>query len=212
MSHSTFFFPKCLGSPVSTARSLLACALLSLPLSPHLIQADEVYRWEGPDGVVHYSNTPQDDHARPAELPRITRGRLSLEAKAMETCQNHGDINCQAGADVDGSVICTDGFLDASTRYRFFCNSPKLEVADIGKANASGDFSILVRNAKSVAAQKPELILRLNQMTAGVILKGPDKIDPFDTAEFIYKASEYGALSKKLENSQITIACANCDN
>lgn len=209
--------PRLLTSPARAVAgvqaSLLAGLLIAGTLPPvRTLKADEVYRWEGDDGVVHYSTTPPDNASRPADLPRITRGRLGLQAKAQESCDNHGGVNCQSGADVDGSVICTDGYLDATTRYRFYCNSPKLEVADIGERKANGDFSILVRNSKSVAAQKPELILRLNQMTAGIILTGPEKIDPFEVGEFIYKTSEYGELAKKLEPSQITIACINCEN
>ena len=213
MSRSSLY-QKLTIQTVPPLRALLLAGLIcaGMAIYPEHGTADEVYRWEGPDGVIHYSTTPQDSSARPAELPRITRGRLSLQAKAQDTCQNHGDINCQAGADVDGSVICTDGYLDAATRYRFYCNSPKLQIADIGEMQPNGDFSILVRNSKSVAAQKPELILRLNQMTAGVVLKGPDKIDPFAEEEFMYRASEFGALAKKLEPSQITIACNNCEN
>lgn len=174
-------------------------------------QADQVYRWVGKDGVVHYSSEPPEIDAKPADLPRITRGRLGLEAKTFETCDKHGGINCQLGADLDGSVVCTDGYKDTPTRFRFHCNSPKLEVSDISNIRESGEFSILVRNARSVAAEKPELILRLNQSTAGIILRGPDKIAPFEVGEFIYKPDEYGVVSQKPRPDQVTVNCFNCE-
>ena len=179
--------------------------------SSQIATADEVYRWEGPDGVVHYSSEPPEVDAAPAELPRITRGRLGLQAKALETCENHGGINCQVGADLDGSVICLDGFKDTSTRYRFHCNSPKLDLSDISDIKESGEFSILVRNSRSVAAEKPEILLRLTDSPAAIVLKGPREIDAYEVGEFIYNPAEYGALTEKPKPEQLTITCSNCE-
>ena len=33
-------------------------------------------------------------------------------------CSYHGGVNCSAGADWDGSVICNDGWRDSSVKYR----------------------------------------------------------------------------------------------
>lgn len=33
-------------------------------------------------------------------------------------CSGHGGVNCAAGPDSDGSVICNDGWRDSSVRYR----------------------------------------------------------------------------------------------
>lgn len=32
-------------------------------------------------------------------------------------CSSHGGVNCAAGPDADGSVICTDGWLNSSVEY-----------------------------------------------------------------------------------------------
>lgn len=32
-------------------------------------------------------------------------------------CSSHGGVNCSAGADIDGSVICNDGWDDSSVQY-----------------------------------------------------------------------------------------------
>ncbi len=193
----------------TTALSFAIFCAVMLRISPCL--ADQVYRWEGKDGVVHYSSEPPEIDAKPADLPRITRGRLGLQAKTFETCDRHGGINCQVGADLDGSVICTDGYSDTPTRFRFHCNSPKLEIADIGNIKDNGEFTILVRNSRSVAAEKPELILRLNQSAAGVVLRGPEIIPPFEVGEFIYKPEENGVVNQKLRPDQVTVNCFNCE-
>lgn len=33
-------------------------------------------------------------------------------------CSGHGGVNCSAGPDSDGSVICVDGFRDSSVQYQ----------------------------------------------------------------------------------------------
>lgn len=187
-------------------------AVCAAVLIANSASADQVYRWEDENGVVHYSSEPPEIDAKPADLPRITRGRLGLKSQLFETCDKHGGINCQSGADLDGSVICTDGFRDTPTRFRFHCNSPKLDVADIGNIKNNGDFSILIRNARSVAAEKPEIILRLNQSSAGIILSGPKKIEPFEVGEFVYRASEHGTIDQKPRPDQVTVTCLNCEN
>ncbi|KKK57345.1 hypothetical protein LCGC14_3055410 [marine sediment metagenome] len=35
-------------------------------------------------------------------------------------CSGHGGVNCAAGPDTDGSVICTDGWLGSSVTYSCF--------------------------------------------------------------------------------------------
>ena len=34
-------------------------------------------------------------------------------------CSWHGGVNCSAGSDFDGSVVCNDGYRDSSVYYRF---------------------------------------------------------------------------------------------
>ena len=33
-------------------------------------------------------------------------------------CSSHGGVNCALGPDVDGSVICNDGWTDSSVEYQ----------------------------------------------------------------------------------------------
>lgn len=172
--------------------------------------ADQIYRWEAPDGSVHYSSEPPTKNAEPADLPRITRGRLGLKPQATETCDNRGGVNCQSGADLDGSVICNDGYKEVKTPFRFYCNSPKLSVNDIGEIKSNGQFSIFVRNSKSVAALKPEILLRVGNLLSGIILTGPEKIEPFEVGEFVYDPAQHGEMTKKPTPEQLTLSCSNC--
>jgi hypothetical protein len=172
--------------------------------------ADPIYRWESPDGSINYSSEAPGKNAKPADLPRITRGRLGLKPQATETCDNRGGVNCQSGADLDGSVICNDGYKEVKTPFSFYCNSPKLSVNDISEIKSNGHFSIFVRNSKAVSALKPEIILRVDNLRSGIILRGPEKIEPFEIGEFIYDPQQYGEISKKPTADQITLSCSNC--
>lgn len=37
-------------------------------------------------------------------------------------CSHHGGVNCGAGPDSDGSVICNDGWRDSSVGYSEVCD------------------------------------------------------------------------------------------
>jgi hypothetical protein len=180
-------------------------------VSAHRGTADPIYRWEGADGTIHYSSEPPTHGAQPADLPRITRGRLGMKPSVQETCDPRGGVNCQAGADLDGSVICNDGYKEVKTPFRFYCNSPKLRVNDVSDLRPNGDFTIYVRNSKSVAALNPSVIVKTPEADAGIMLQGPEKIEPFEVGEFIYDAALYGVMSEKPRKDQLTVSCANCD-
>lgn len=46
---------------------------------------------------------------------------LALGATGQGACSWHGGVNCSAGSDYDGSVICKDGWRDSSVGYRDVC-------------------------------------------------------------------------------------------
>lgn len=39
-------------------------------------------------------------------------------------------------------------------RFTFTCNAPKLEVADVSEVSTDGSFSVYIRNARGVAAER----------------------------------------------------------
>ena len=189
----------------------VAAASYALPLS-----AENVYRWTAPDGTVHYSTTPPNKDAKPAELPKIMKFEMKMPEMKFSSCEGHGGVNCQAGADSDGSVVCYDGFKNSSAPYRFACASPKLAVADISPVDENGSFTVFVRNSKGVAAQKVRVAMK-TKTGREIALEGPDTVDPSGTSEYHYKpaagstpAQEALLLSGKPEAGQISISCANC--
>lgn len=172
---------------------------------------DPVFRWVDENGIVHYTNRPQGPGIKPAELPKITRGEVKLANPDLLTCKMHGDVNCEAGPDKDGSVICHDGFKDASPRFRFSCSSPKLEIADISDPDAAGTFSVFVRNSKPVAAIKLELFVKPpGDESEEIRLNGPDGIEAFGVGEFIFTGIGGEYLKHKPAKGQFRIACSNC--
>ncbi len=181
----------------------------AISCAPFNASADRVYKWEDEDGVVHYSDRVLDKAASEAKLPPIMRGEVKLGEQKLQSCADHGGIDCQAGPDKDGSVICYDGFTGAATRYRFNCNSPKLTVADISELRSDGSFAVVVRNSKSVAAKKPAVSF-LRENGKEVPLKGPEEIEPFGVAEFTLLNQDAGGLKAKPNAVQLKVTCGNC--
>lgn len=171
--------------------------------------AQKLYKWTDEKGVVHYSSAPKSRDAQQADLPPIMRGEVKLSSQKLVSCDKHGGINCQAGADTDGSVICYDGFRSASARFRFSCSSPKLEITDISDPGTDGTFSVFIRNSKSVAAQKPSVTLKEGEGSE-IALSGPREIEAFGMGEFSLPKSAAGEIRAKPDLSQLIVTCGNC--
>ena len=168
--------------------------------------AAPIYTWKDKDGTVHYSSKPVEKGAKEAKLPPIMRGEVKLTTSQLTTCDKHGGVNCQAGPDGDGSVICFDGFTSASTRFRFTCQTAKLEIADIIQEEESSAFKVLIRNSKSVVAVQPQVVFK-PEHGARAALKGPKEIEGYGVGEFVYNGpnsvSEPGIAN-------LDINCQNC--
>ena len=193
---------------VMSRKLILYTVLFSFFLWPAGTLA-EVYKWEDAQGKVHYTSKPPSPDAKPAKLPPITRGDVKLAPVKLVSCDQRGGVNCQLGPDVDGSVICYDGFREASARFRFTCSSPKLEVTDISELTPEGSFVVYVRNAKSVAAAKP-IVTFTGSANKEIQLIGPQEIAPFGMGEFVFQPPLGAKLAKKPSHEQLVVACANC--
>ena len=192
---------------------ILLLPLVMLTLALPLPSAAQVYKWEAPDGTIHYSTTPPRAGARPAQLPKIMRGEVKATGRKLISCEKHGGINCQAGPDSDGSVVCYDGFRDASPRFRFSCSTAKLEVSDISEVSEAGGFTVFVRNSKAVAATEAAVIFRPGEGKREEKLTGPREVEPYGVAEFTF--TPRGPRSGLIQLSRPTLAqldvvCANC--
>ncbi len=169
----------------------------------------EIYKWKDKDGITHYSSEPVEN-AQKAKLPEINHADVEIPTQGLLSCSDHGGINCQAGADDDGSVICYDGFTEASPRYRFSCLTPKLKITTISDINDAGSFVVTVRNSKSVAASMPAVMYRPDPSSPEHKLTGPDKIEAFGVSEFTFIPKDADIPSVKPDLAQLEVRCANC--
>lgn len=193
----------------TTSFCALILVLTSISVSISKAHAGDIYKWTDKDGIVHYSSKKSKKEAKPAVLPEIMRAEVKIPATALKTCKNHGGIDCSTGADSDGSVICYDGFKGAAARFRFNCNSPKLDITEIMDIDEEGYYKIIVRNSKSVAAENPKMTVRLPNDPKKE-LSGPSEISPFGVAEFKLKLGPEEQLIGKPGFEDVTVTCANC--
>lgn len=187
---------------------VLALVLCIVPAQDSAADS-KVYRWTDDDGTVHYSSKPSNAKAKPADLPRIMRGEVKLTNVTLETCEKHGGVNCQLGPDSDGSVICYDGYRNASARFRFSCQTAKLELNDIGKVQDDGSVKVFVRNSKSVKANDVAVVYEAENGVRAR-LKGPKEIDPLEIAEFEFKPDNGAVLTSPPSIAELSLRCKNC--
>jgi len=188
----------------------LVVVLFLVALAPiNLSFAGPIYSWKDKNGVKHYTTKAPSKTAKPAKLPTINRGEMKLVKKKLVSCKSHGGIDCQAGADKDGSVVCYDGFKGASARYRFSCSTPKLEISEVSEVSERGEFKVYIRNSKAVKASKPAVFFKPDTGRE-FKLSGPKEIEPFGIAEFDYEPVEDAKPVTKVTLAQINITCANC--
>ncbi len=199
-------------------RILIIFLLVSFYISSSALAESSIYTWKDEAGVTHYSSKATDRKARAAELPEIMKGEVKLvpDSFKVESCENRGGIDCRAGPDGDGSVICNDGFKDATIRYRFSCSSPKLSVAGVSERRADGSFTVTVRNSKPVVAKGVKVEFHAGQEDL-IGLVGPPEIEPLGTGEYAYsRGRDPQALSARVEElvkpdpGKIDITCGNC--
>ncbi len=184
---------------------LFSLAVL-LATHPGLVRSEPIYKWKDHSGKVHFSSSPPHPDATPAKLPQIQRGE-PLTIIPVATCQMHGGINCEAGADSDGSVICADGFKDALSRFRLTCLSAKLEIISITPSSEKKGpyFKVLLRNKKQVRAEDVVVSFR-EEGKKPVALTGPVTIDSLGSEEYLFLSLS----GKTPEPREFEVQCANC--
>lgn len=196
--------------------------------------AQEIYQWQDSSGRTHYSNSPTHSSAERKKLPQVSRENIDekirqLKLKTPPNCGAHGGIDCQAGADKDGSVICTDGFKDALLPFRFSCLEAKLQaqfalqVVDKSMVlHASKEakqllpeavqaFVLSVRNISDTAALNVSVTFLVNGKRP-LIAKGPDKVEAFANADYILPLTDLSLAPGISEIARTTfqLKCANC--
>jgi|AACY02.16.fsa_nt_gi hypothetical protein len=223
---------------ISCLRSLFTRSILALLLGlllsalPVSLQAENIYKWTDEEGRVRFSTTKPSASATPADLPTISRQDLdkrieNLRSKADSSCVRHGGIDCTAGPDTDGSVICANGFKGAILPYRFRCLEVRLEVTQLTildeeqqirsefsidqKAEepsqitaATGNLHLALRNVSDVTATAVQV--RFGEQGQGGKFEGPQEIEPYAIADYILP------LSPQLKGKTLSylIRCRNC--
>lgn len=162
------------------------------------LSADPVYKSQDRKGVPLYSSKPKAKGAQPAKLPEIARASFDQPKVIGLTCVSHGGINCQTGADSDGSVVCYDGFRDAIQRFAMSCSAAKLSLITESEKNKGGTFSVAVRNNSSVQAHNVKVTV-----ADGRVLEGPSDLEPLGSGEYFLKNAE----ARKLN---LQVSCENC--
>ncbi len=169
------------------------------------LSAQTIYKYTDEEGRTHYSTEPQDLSAKPAELPEITKAEFETHKNLPETCSKHGGINCQLGADEDGSVICYDGFRGSVARFKFHCMSPKVQF--VTAEQSTDGFKVIFRNANSVQAEGMKIVYQPSGV--GYPLEGPIAIAGFAMEEYSLKLPEE-LLRQELEAEKLFVQCLNC--
>lgn len=196
----------------SSSSLLIAGGMVGVLILGHIPSSQaQVYEWTDPRGVRHFSSEKQGDNFKKAVLPPLLREKNGAKndskkhsgVTSLRGCAEHGGINCQAGADSDGSVVCSDGFRDAVARYRFSCSMPKLVVSELIKGKDAGSFTVIVRNESGVAATKPSLMVPSSVGSPSI--SGPDAVPPHEIGEFRVS----GAASTP-KGEELSIRCENC--
>lgn len=172
----------------------------------------EVYEWKDERGIRHFASRPDHQGSKPADLPPIMRekslrARIDLPAPATSACEGKGGINCEAGPDNDGSVICADGSLEATARFRQHCFTARLTINEMSEVDESGNALIYIRNEKGIAAKGTKVIFTREN---GEILEaqGPLEIAPLGLEEF--RLTGLIPLLEALTPGNLRVECENC--
>lgn len=184
--------------------------LLSLLLINFSLLAEEIYQWTDSNGVTHFSTKKSSTDAKKAELPDIMKAEVKVPKDLLLTCSTHGGIDCQAGADQDGSVVCSDGFRDSSERHIFSCKSTKIDVAEISNPDPNGKITVFVRNKKGALAEGVA-VTYVSKTEKRIPLEGPEIIEGFKVAEYYLPGLYLNDGTIKPEKSQLEVKCTNCN-
>ncbi len=148
------------------------------------VTAQPIYTGTSVTGSVVYSSRPQQGaHAKKA-LPEIMRtGRPAVKVKRALHCGEHGGLNCEAGPDADGSVICRDGYRATTAMYRWSCPLAKLVIVSLDQPEDSLTASVVVRNKGRLTAKNPKIFIK-SLKNRQLDVKGPETLGVQGIAEY----------------------------
>lgn len=195
---------------ICTYRSIKDLLVLTLSFSCISFASGEpVFKSNSPTGKSPMYTTKPSSQSQPANLPPIVRTDSQGKTFVRQTCHSHGGIDCGAGPDKDGSVICYDKYRDTGERFNFSCTAPKLEIANISRADAPFTFKVLVRN--NAAAEAKGIKVNFKPEIGGSFkLIGSESIKGFESGEYSYKPLDEFHKFSPPDPSKLEITCSNC--
>ncbi|MDR2337310.1 MAG: hypothetical protein LBE20_01515 [Deltaproteobacteria bacterium] len=208
-------------------------------LAPPLSAAENkgVYKYIREDGEVIYTTTPQNKGDLPEQLPEIKKENLTskvenLKQNTPRTCEDHGGINCQAGAGVEKNVICHDGWTQAEIPYRLACVNVVLKIINTSLVGQDGQImdydkkknildeiklkratavQFTVRNNNTVKAKDVLLALQISR-NEKITALGSNYIEPYAVEDYIFPIAEFlkQPKLKYFNTGLIKLECSNC--
>lgn len=200
------------------------------------LRAEDIYVAESSSGVPFFSSSPLQNSKKadlppilwegemkarqnkpegatettiPQKAPKHLTNKINSKVKdrKLESCITHGGINCEKGADKDGSVICADGFTESSALFSMRCSEGKLSIVDIkpGEFNKKNiaTYTLYLRNTGAKAVKSP--IIAIIKDGYSVISVEKQTIEPNQMQEVKVQVKKDAPIRFKLLEEDIVI-------
>jgi len=175
-----------------------------------------IYKWVDEDGKVHFSTKPLGSKAKPANLPEIAKESYQakinqLKSITPDNCSAHHGVNCEAGPDSDGSVVCNDGYRNAVLQFKSKCLEAKFKVASIEVEKEK--VLLTLRNNSPATAQGVKISISNNKFRRDQRLgmyqaEGPSEVEPWSVAEYTMPLPPLPDFGNSIS---YRIRCKNCN-
>lgn len=172
----------------------------------------------------------KETHAQEVFRYNVEKKIKALKQITPANCFSHGEIDCSKGADIDGSVICKDGFRDAVMSYDSLCLEVRLEVQYLVNTNSPQTpyikhsrkliedlkgykpltLHLNIRNLSDVKAKNIKVEFTLERRYP-YNAQGPETIEPYGLAEYSLELSTLAKVPT-LEQLLKTVYKVDCDN
>lgn len=175
--------------------------------------AEPIYRGVDAAGRTIYSSSKPAKNSVVAALPTIGKWQPRTNTISDATCEKHGGVSCEQGADADGSVVCLDGYHDALSKFKELCQLAKLNVLAAPERPADNVLSltVTVKNESAAPANQVLVSFIINKFDPPLLFSGPDKIEPYSVADYAVKTTvDEVPLYRKLSVSDVSVECGNC--
>ena len=190
-----------------------------------------MYKYTDEFDNVHYSTKPLEG-AESEALPTIERENIDdrirkLKDQTPPNCGDHGGVDCEKGADEDGSVVCHDGFDGATLRYSVSCSQVKLQLQPAIYLGLGGKpleklprnstrptevigMQVALRNLSQGEAKGIRLYLMFPDRRR-IEAAGPLTIEGFGVAEYSIALTEpLHRTPYYLSQAEVRASCNNC--